>query len=268
MSAKDIKLGINARDSVAYGVNALADAVKCTLGPKGRCVIIANSFGAPRVTKDGVSVAKSISFKNHFHEVGARMIRDVATNAEDNSGDGTTTATCLAQAIINEGRKYVAAGLNPMDVRRGINLAVQEVVDYLKVNHKKVGSREEIIQVATISANGDRDIGEKIAFAMEKIGPHGIITIDRRWAETVAEPPILITAGITAVISISGPLAFIFKEPSMVCKKTWQATGIVFLRSIILQTWLKGSNILERSTIISIIAPDYFLTKSKKNLQV
>ncbi|ACT57322.1 chaperonin GroEL [Candidatus Liberibacter asiaticus] len=179
MAAKDIKLGTAARDAIAYGVNTLAEAVKCTLGPKGRCVIIGNSFGAPRVTKDGVTVAKSISFKNHFHEVGARMIRDVATNTEDSSGDGTTTATCLAQAIYNEGRKYVTAGLNPMDIKRGIDLAVQEVVEYLKANHKKVGSREEIIQVATISANGDREIGEKIAYAMEQIGPHGIITIDQ-----------------------------------------------------------------------------------------
>ncbi|AHA27909.1 chaperonin GroEL [Candidatus Liberibacter americanus] len=185
MSAKDVKLGASARDGIACGVNMLADAVKCTLGPKGRFVVIGGSYGSCRATKDGVTVAKSINFKDPLHEIGAQMLRNVASNAEDHSGDGTTTATCIAQAIIHEGRKAVIAGRNPMDLKRGIDDAVKEVVSYLQSNSKKVASREEIVQVATISANGDKDIGEKIAYAIEKIGPSGVVTIDQaKTAET------------------------------------------------------------------------------------
>ncbi|MBA5724184.1 chaperonin GroEL [Candidatus Liberibacter sp.] len=178
MTAKDVRLGSSAREGVVQGVNILANAVKVTLGPKGRFVVISNPYGNCRVTKDGVTVAKSINLQDPLHDIGARMMREVTSNANDHSGDGTTTAACLAQSLIKEGIKAVAAGRNPMDLKRGMDAAVKEVVKYLQDNHKKVESREEIIQVATISANGDREIGEKIAYAMEKVGRQGVITID------------------------------------------------------------------------------------------
>ncbi|MBL0849068.1 MAG: chaperonin GroEL [Candidatus Liberibacter ctenarytainae] len=178
MSAKDVRLGSYAQDGIAQGVNILADAVKCTLGPRGKYVVIGSEYGQPRVTKDGVFVAKNISLKDPLQEVGARMIRSVATSTNDRSGDGTTTASCLAQAIINEGRKAVTSGRNPMDLKRGIEAAVKAVVETLKGYSKKVETHEEIVQVATISANGNREIGKNVAHAIEQVGPTGVVTLE------------------------------------------------------------------------------------------
>ncbi|MBY7649692.1 MAG: chaperonin GroEL [Candidatus Liberibacter europaeus] len=185
MSAKDVKFGDVARDGIAQGVNKLADAVTSTYGPKGRLVMISSSYGGVRVSKDGVTVAKSIEFQDKVQNIGAHLLRNVADNADERSGDGTTTATCLAQAIFNEGRKAVTAGRNPMCVNRGMTRTTKAIVDYLQSISKKVATHEEIVQVATIAANGDRDIGEKIAFAMEKTGKNGIVSIDQsKTAET------------------------------------------------------------------------------------
>ncbi len=178
MSAKDVKFGQDARDKMLRGVDILANAVKVTLGPKGRNVVLEKSFGAPRVTKDGVTVAKEIELEDKFENMGAQMMREVASKTSDEAGDGTTTATVLAQAIVREGAKSVAAGSNPMDLKRGVDLAVNAIVDELKTKAKKVTSNDEISQVGTISANGDVEIGAKIAEAMKKVGNEGVITVE------------------------------------------------------------------------------------------
>jgi chaperonin GroEL len=178
MAAKDVKFGRDARERILKGVDILADAVKVTLGPKGRNVVIDKSFGAPRITKDGVSVAKEIELKDKFENMGAQMVREVASKTNDIAGDGTTTATVLAQAIVREGMKSVAAGMNPMDLKRGIDLAVGKVVDDIKTRSKPVSGSQEVAQVGIISANGDREVGEKIAEAMEKVGKEGVITVE------------------------------------------------------------------------------------------
>ncbi|GGD63338.1 chaperonin GroEL [Erythrobacter arachoides] len=178
MAAKDVKFGRDARERILKGVDTLANAVKVTLGPKGRNVVIDKSFGSPRITKDGVTVAKDIELKDKFENMGAQMVREVASKTNDLAGDGTTTATVLAQAIVNEGMKSVAAGMNPMDLKRGIDLAVTRVVADLQARSKDVAGSSEIAQVGIISANGDREVGEKIAEAMEKVGKEGVITVD------------------------------------------------------------------------------------------
>ncbi len=178
MSAKEVKFGVDARDKMLRGVDILANAVKVTLGPKGRNVVLDKSFGAPRITKDGVTVAKEIELEDKFENMGAQMVREVASKAADAAGDGTTTATVLAAAIVREGAKSVAAGMNPMDLKRGIDLAVEAVVADLVKNSKKVTSNEEIAQVGTISANGDSEIGKFLADAMKKVGNEGVITVE------------------------------------------------------------------------------------------
>src|SRR5215207_7162418 len=176
--AKQIRFGTSARDQILIGANILADAVKVTLGPKGRNVVIEKSYGAPRITKDGVSVAKEITLSNKFQNMGAQMLREVASKTNDLAGDGTTTATVLAQAIVREGMKSVAAGMNPMDLKRGIDLAVTKVVEDLKARSKPVSGSNEISQVGSIAANGDTIVGEKIAEAMDKVGKEGVITVE------------------------------------------------------------------------------------------
>ena len=178
MAAKDVKFSRDARERILRGVDILADAVKVTLGPKGRNVVIDKSFGAPRITKDGVSVAKEIELKDKFENMGAQMVREVASKTNDIAGDCTTTATVLAQAIVREGMKSVAAGMNPMDLKRGIDLAVIKVVEDIKSRSKPVSGSAEVAQVGIISANGDREVGEKIAEAMEKVGKEGVITVE------------------------------------------------------------------------------------------
>src|SRR3954465_162358 len=178
MSAKEVKFGVDARDRMLRGVDILANAVKVTLGPKGRNVVLDKSFGAPRITKDGVTVAKEIELADKFENMGAQMVKEVASKTSDQAGDGTTTATVLAQAIVREGTKAVAAGLNPMDLKRGIDLAVEAVVADVKSRSKKIATNEEIAQVGTISANGEREIGEMIARAMQKVGNEGVITVE------------------------------------------------------------------------------------------
>jgi chaperonin GroEL len=188
MAAKEIKFGRTAREKMLRGVDILADAVKVTLGPKGRNVIIDKSFGAPRITKDGVSVAKEIELDDKFENMGAQMVREVASKTNDIAGDGTTTATVLAQAIVREGNKAVAAGMNPMDLKRGIDLAVAEVVKDLQAKAKKISTSEEVAQVGTISANGDSQVGRDIAEAMQKVGNEGVITVEEaKTAETELE---------------------------------------------------------------------------------
>src|SRR5512135_604200 len=178
MAAKDVKFSVDARDRMLRGVDILANAVKVTLGPKGRNVVLDKSFGAPRITKDGVTVAKEIELEDKFENMGAQMVREVAQKTNDLAGDGTTTATVLAQAIVKEGAKSVAAGMNPMDLKRGIDLAVEAIVDDLKAHAKKVTSNDEIAQVGTISANGDSEIGRFLAEAMHKVGNEGVITVE------------------------------------------------------------------------------------------
>ena len=178
MAAKEVKFGTDARDRMLKGVNVLADAVKVTLGPKGRNVVIDKSFGAPRITKDGVSVAKEIELADKFENMGAQMVREVASRTNDEAGDGTTTATVLAQAIIKEGLKSVAAGLNPMDLKRGIDLATSKVVEAIKAASRPVNDSAEVAQVGTISANGEAAIGTMIAEAMQKVGNEGVITVE------------------------------------------------------------------------------------------
>jgi len=178
MAAKDVKFGVHARDKMLRGVDILADAVKVTLGPKGRNVVIDKSFGAPRITKDGVTVAKEIELADKFENMGAQMVREVASKTNDLAGDGTTTATVLAQAIVREGAKAVAAGMNPMDLKRGIDKAVAEVVKELEARTKKITTSAEVAQVGTLSANGEREIGEMIAKAMERVGNEGVITVE------------------------------------------------------------------------------------------
>jgi len=178
MAAKEVKFHSDARERMLRGVDILANAVKVTLGPKGRNVVLDKSFGAPRITKDGVTVAKEIELADKFENMGAQMVKEVASKTSDQAGDGTTTATVLAQAIVREGHKAVAAGLNPMDLKRGIDLAVEAVVADVKSRSKKIATNEEIAQVGTISANGERDIGEMIARAMQKVGNEGVITVE------------------------------------------------------------------------------------------
>jgi chaperonin GroEL len=178
MAAKDVKFSTEARERMLRGVDTLANAVKVTLGPKGRNVVIEKSFGAPRITKDGVTVAKEIELEDKFENMGAQMVREVASKTNDLAGDGTTTATVLAQAIVKEGTKSVAAGMNPMDLKRGIDLAVDAIVSDLKAHAKKVTSNDEIAQIGTISANGDTEIGCFLADAMQKVGNEGVITVE------------------------------------------------------------------------------------------
>ncbi len=188
MAAKEVKFHSDARDRMLRGVDLLANAVKVTLGPEGRNVIIDKSFGAPRVTKDGVTVAKEIELEDKFENMGAQMVREVASKTSDVAGDGTTTATVLAQAIVKEGAKAVAAGMNPMDLKRGIDVAVEAVVAELKRNARSISNNAEIAQVATISANGDTDIGRYLAEAMQKVGNEGVITVEEaKTAETELE---------------------------------------------------------------------------------
>ena len=185
MAAKEVRFASDAREKMLRGVDILADAVKVTLGPKGRNVVIEKSFGAPRITKDGVTVAKEIELADKFENMGAQMVREVASKTNDIAGDGTTTATVLAQAIVREGAKYVAAGMNPMDLKRGIDLATTTAVKDITGRAKKVASSEEVAQVGTISANGDKEIGEMIAHAMQKVGNEGVITVEEaKTAET------------------------------------------------------------------------------------
>src|SRR5690242_7830679 len=188
MAAKEIIYNESARNMILAGVNALADAVKVTLGPKGRNVVIEKSFGSPTVTKDGVTVAKEIELENRFENMGAQMVREVASKTSDVAGDGTTTATVLAQAIYREGSKLVAAGHNPMEIKRGIDFAVTAITEQLKKMAKQTKDPKEIAQVGTISANGDKEIGEKLAQAMEKVGKEGVITVEEaKSAETTLE---------------------------------------------------------------------------------
>jgi chaperonin GroEL len=178
MTAKEVKFSTDARDRMLRGVDILANAVKVTLGPKGRNVVLDKSFGAPRITKDGVTVAKEIELKDKFENMGAQMVREVASKTNDIAGDGTTTATVLAQAIVREGAKAVAAGMNPMDLKRGVDLAVEAVVSAIAKQSKKISANTEVAQVGTISANGDKEIGDFIAKAMEKVGNEGVITVE------------------------------------------------------------------------------------------
>jgi len=178
MAAKEVKFHGDARDRMLRGVDILANAVRVTLGPKGRNVVLDKSFGAPRITKDGVTVAKEIELPDKFENMGAQMVREVASKTSDQAGDGTTTATLLAQAIVREGAKAVAAGMNPMDLKRGIDVAVSAVVEDIKKRSKKISTNEEIAQVGTISANGEREVGEMIAQAMQKVGNEGVITVE------------------------------------------------------------------------------------------
>src|SRR5262250_1421696 len=178
MAAKDVKFSSDARDRMLRGVDILANAVKVTLGPKGRNVVLEKAFGAPRITKDGVTVAKEIELKDKFENMGAQMVKEVASKTNDLAGDGTTTATVLAQAIVREGAKSVAAGMNPMDLKRGIDIAVETVVEDVKKRSKKVSTNDEISQVGSIAANGEKDIGEMIAKAMQKVGNEGVITVE------------------------------------------------------------------------------------------
>jgi chaperonin GroEL len=188
MAAKDVKFSRDARERMLRGVNILADAVKVTLGPKGRNVVIDKSFGAPRITKDGVTVAKEIELEDKFENMGAQMVREVASKTNDIAGDGTTTATVLAQSIVQEGHKAVAAGMNPMDLKRGIDLAVADVVATLIKNAKKIKTSEEVAQVGTIAGNGDASVGAMIAEAMQKVGNEGVITVEEaKTAETELE---------------------------------------------------------------------------------
>ena len=178
MSAKEVRFSVDARDRMLRGIDILNNAVKVTLGPKGRNVVLDKSYGAPRITKDGVTVAKEIELEDKFENMGAQMVREVASKTSDQAGDGTTTATVLAHAIVREGAKAVAAGMNPMDLKRGVDLAVEAVVADLKKNSKKVTSNEEIAQVGTISSNGDQEIGRFLAEAMKKVGNEGVITVE------------------------------------------------------------------------------------------
>ena len=178
MAAKEVKFDTEARNKMLAGIDTLTNAVRITLGPKGRNVVLDKSFGAPRITKDGVTVAKEITLEDHFENMGAQMVREVASKTNDEAGDGTTTATLLAHAIVREGFKAVAAGMNPMDLKRGVDLAVASVVADLESRSKKVKSEEEIGQIGTVSANGEVEIGEMISAAMQKVGKEGVITVE------------------------------------------------------------------------------------------
>ncbi|KPF65826.1 molecular chaperone GroEL [Bosea sp. AAP35] len=225
MAAKDVKFSTDARDRMLRGVEILANAVKVTLGPKGRNVVIDKSFGAPRITKDGVTVAKEIELADKFENMGAQMVREVASKQNDHAGDGTTTATVLAAAIMREGLKSVAAGMNPMDLKRGIDLAVEAIVADLKKNSKKVTSNSEVAQVGTISANGDETVGKMIATAMQKVGNEGVITVEEaKTAETELDvvegmqfdrgylSPYFITNSEKMVAELEDPYILIFEK--------------------------------------------------------
>ncbi|PLR24928.1 chaperonin GroEL [Caulobacter zeae] len=225
MAAKDVYFSSDARDKMLRGVNILANAVKVTLGPKGRNVVIEKSFGAPRTTKDGVSVAKEIELADKFENLGAQMIREVASKTNDKAGDGTTTATVLAQAIVQEGLKSVAAGMNPMDLKRGIDKAVLIAVEDIKTSSKKVTTNAEIAQVGTISANGDKEVGEMIAKAMDKVGNEGVITVEEaKTAETELDvvegmqfdrgylSPYFITNADKMEVQLEEPLILLFEK--------------------------------------------------------
>src|SRR6516225_2032667 len=178
MAAKEIRFHTDARDRMLRGIDVLSNAVRVTLGPKGRNVVLDKSFGAPRISKDGVTVAKEIELADKFENMGAQMLREVASKTSDQAGDGTTTATVLAQAIVRQGAKAVAAGLNPMDLKRGIDLAAEKVVEDIKKRSRKVATNDEIAQIGTISANGDSEIGEMLARAMKTVGNEGVITVE------------------------------------------------------------------------------------------
>src|SRR6266536_1894090 len=178
MAAKEVRFSVDARDKMLRGVDVLTHAVRVTLGPKGRNVVLDKSFGAPRITKDGVTVAKDIELEDKFENMGAQMVREVASRTSEQAGDGTTTATVLAHAIVREGAKAVAAGMNPMDLKRGVDLAVAAVVEDVKKRSKKVSTSDEIGQVGSIAANGEREIGDMIAKAMQKVGNEGVITVE------------------------------------------------------------------------------------------
>ncbi|WP_284177603.1 chaperonin GroEL [Rhabdaerophilum sp. SD176] len=225
MAAKDVKFSSDARDKMLRGVDILANAVKVTLGPKGRNVVIEKSFGAPRITKDGVTVAKEIELQDKFENMGAQMVREVASRQNDHAGDGTTTATVLAQAIVREGAKSVAAGMNPMDLKRGIDMAVDAVVSDLKKNSKKVTSNDEVAQVGTISANGDTSVGKMIAEAMQRVGNEGVITVEEaKTAETELDvvegmqfdrgylSPYFITNAEKMIAELDDPYILIFEK--------------------------------------------------------
>ena len=188
MSAKDVKFSFEARDQMLRGVSILSDAVRVTLGPRGRNVLIERTFGAPRITKDGVTVAKEIELDNKFEHMGAQLVREAASKTSYAVGDGTTTAIVLAAAIAREGAKAVAAGLNPMDLKRGIDIAIRVVVDDLKRNARQITANEEIAQVATISANGERQIGDMLAEAMRKIGRNGVVTVEEATSRSICAP--------------------------------------------------------------------------------
>ena len=207
MAAKEVKFSVEARDKMLRGVDILANAVKVTLGPKGRNVVLDKSFGAPRITKDGVTVAKEIELDDKFENMGAQMVREVASKSADAAGDGTTTATVLAAAIVREGAKSVAAGMNPMDLKRGIDLAVEAVVADLEKNSKKVTSNDEIAQVGTISANGETAIGEMIANAMQKVGNEGVITVEEAKGITTELDVVEVCSSIAAMsLRTSSPM--------------------------------------------------------------
>ena len=225
MASKEVKFGQDARERMLRGVDILANAVKVTLGPKGRNVVIEKSYGAPRITKDGVTVAKEIELEDKFENMGAQMLREVASKTADLAGDGTTTATVLAQAIVREGAKSVAAGANPMDLKRGIDMAVAAVVEELKSKSKKVTSNDEIAQVGTISANGDTEIGQRIAEAMKKVGNEGVITVEEaKTAESELEvvegmqfdrgylSPYFITNADKMMVELESPYILIFEK--------------------------------------------------------
>ena len=225
MAAKDVYFSSDARDRMLRGVNILANAVKVTLGPKGRNVVIEKSFGAPRSTKDGVTVAKEIELADRFENLGAQLIREVASKTNDKAGDGTTTATVLAQAIVVEGLKSVAAGMNPMDLKRGIDKAVIKVIEQIKATSKKVSANSEIAQVGTISANGDVEVGEMIARAMEKVGNEGVITVEEaKTAETELDvvegmqfdrgylSPYFVTNAEKMEVQLEEPLILLFEK--------------------------------------------------------
>ena len=183
--AKIIKFDTEARTKMLQGVETLANAVKVTLGPKGRNVVLDKSYGAPRTTKDGITVAKEIDLHDKFENMGAQMVKEVASKTNDEAGDGTTTAIILAQSIVKEGIKYVTAGMNPMDVKRGVDSAVAYVIDKLKSSSKKVKTNDEVAQVGTISANGEKEIGDMISKAMQKVGNEGVITVEEaKWLAT------------------------------------------------------------------------------------
>ena len=225
MAAKDVRFSSDARDRMLRGVDILANAVKVTLGPKGRNVVIDKSFGAPRITKDGVTVAKEIELDDKFENMGAQMVREVASKTNDTAGDGTTTATVLAQAIVKEGAKYVAAGMNPMDLKRGVDLAVTEAIKDIQARSKKIKSSDEVAQVGTISSNGDASIGKMIAEAMQKVGNEGVITVEEaKSLETELDvvegmqfdrgylSPYFITNAEKMVVELDDPYILIFEK--------------------------------------------------------